>query len=663
MNPTRPSIFKSFTPARRFGIRLMSGLALSLCASAMIARAATLEPSEPEFQIGETITLHFSGGPGNATDWIGLYPTGITPSGNPPSLIWKYTSDSQNAGGSLTSGSVHFTEPGLAAGTYQAWFLANDGYSALAGPVPVVVAADVNFIPVWQVEKIELLHAVGGSPYTGKISAYATTGGLRKFSKTAGPDWLAVAENGELSGTPGEADHGLQTFTFQVAGAQPDAVAEISATIQIDHPGEQLVPRFKVMSFNNWYQWTRMDDGFNKAIRGIVKSGADIIGLQESTNAVAQQAADELGWHRASSGSGSAQIISRYPIVETYTAGMAVGARIRLATDPVRDVILFNCHLDSSHYGPYAAEIDGATVSSVLAEENKSQRATQIAAILQAMTAKLSAADEIPVFLTGDFNAPSHLDWTAENAAAHDHVGAIPWPVSSQIAAAGMIDSFRLKHADPVSEPGTTWSTLQKGEEPQDRIDFVYHKGAGLKLIDSQVFHTEVEVTIGRYGSDISPIRGNSWPSDHAAVLSTYALGAADADSNGMADGWEKRWFAQLGNSPEADANHDGISNRDSMLLGISPTGEPQPAIEPPASPGATFNFSISDFALGYGLMIEHSADMRQWLPFWAFDEDPSFTDSKIDSATPQGFGDWKIAIRDPLPAAAARFYRVTIPQ
>ena len=41
------------------------------------------------------------------------------------------------------------------------------------------------------------------------------------------------------------------------------------------------------------------------------------------------------------------------------------------------------------------------------------------------------AADGIPVFLPGDFNSPSHLDWTPAVAAVRDEVPfAFDWPVS-----------------------------------------------------------------------------------------------------------------------------------------------------------------------------------------------------------------------------------------
>ncbi len=96
-------------------------------------------------------------------------------------------------------------------------------------------------------------------------------------------------------------------------------------------------------------------------------------------------------------------------------------------------------------------------------------------------------------------------------------------------AKAGLIDSFREAHPDPAKAPGNTWSPVfktfedpegwygHKGEpEPKDRIDFIYHAGRGLKVLNSKV------VVAGNPRPD--PVENNVWPSDHAAVLSTFQL-------------------------------------------------------------------------------------------------------------------------------------------
>jgi phospholipase C len=95
--------------------------------------------SKPVF---ETITPHVAKGapltfnynaPGGKLDpknWVGLYATGHTP-GNGASTLWSYTPDA--------NGSVSFSTSALAAGNYNVWYLYQDGYTVLGGPVTVSV--------------------------------------------------------------------------------------------------------------------------------------------------------------------------------------------------------------------------------------------------------------------------------------------------------------------------------------------------------------------------------------------------------------------------------------------------------------------------------------------------------------------------------------------
>ncbi|WP_123969997.1 hypothetical protein [Streptomyces sp. TLI_185] len=67
----------------------------------------------------------------SAKNWIGIYPTGVSP-GKQASLTWSYA---PNASGALT---FPTGKPG-GAGTYDVYYLANDGYSVLGGPFSLTV--------------------------------------------------------------------------------------------------------------------------------------------------------------------------------------------------------------------------------------------------------------------------------------------------------------------------------------------------------------------------------------------------------------------------------------------------------------------------------------------------------------------------------------------
>ncbi|MEW2275663.1 hypothetical protein [Streptomyces griseofuscus] len=82
---------------------------------------------------GSDITLTYSTPAAtlNAKNWVGLYRPGTSP-GNGDAVVWKYVPDAV--------GTVTFmaTAP-LTAGSYAAWYLQNDGYTALAGPVTITI--------------------------------------------------------------------------------------------------------------------------------------------------------------------------------------------------------------------------------------------------------------------------------------------------------------------------------------------------------------------------------------------------------------------------------------------------------------------------------------------------------------------------------------------
>lgn len=296
-------------------------------------------------------------------------------------------------------------------------------------------------------------------------------------------------------------------------------------------PASAAAETLTVLSFNTWHDGSRVTDGFGKIADSIGKSGADVVCLQESGPGTAKRLAARLGWHAAEGGAGSVQIVSRHPIVRVVTSeGIGsdrfLGAALRLDRSSPDELMVFNIHLDYRFYGPYAARNAGATVEAVLEENARSDRTRQVRAALETMAGFLKQADERPVILAGDFNVPSHLDWTAATAASHGGIGPVPWPESMLVAGAGFIDAFRARYPDPAAEPGNTWSAIHKGAEPQDRIDFIYHSGKGLALDDSRLFSTAVETTVGPWSDGAEAATGNTWPSDHFAVLATYRIGA-----------------------------------------------------------------------------------------------------------------------------------------
>jgi exodeoxyribonuclease III len=121
-----------------------------------------------------------------------------------------------------------------------------------------------------------------------------------------------------------------------------------------------------------------------------------------------------------------------------------------------------------------------------------------------------------PIFVTGDFNEPSNLDWTEAAAIAGKCPIAVRWPTTAAILDAGFVDAYRTKHGNPITSPGNTWTPTTAADDPNDhhdRIDFVLVGGAGAMIDAASVVGENAE------NADIVVA---PYPSDHRAVVATF---------------------------------------------------------------------------------------------------------------------------------------------
>jgi len=273
----------------------------------------------------------------------------------------------------------------------------------------------------------------------------------------------------------------------------------------------------KVMSFNIWM-------GGGKSIERtadvIVQSGADIVGIQEARKKESNTAvfiAEKLGWHSHVT-NGSCTIISKYPIVEQSASGKGV----KIQTGENRFVWMFNVHLIYCPYEPYqlsGIEYCGGPLLSTASEAVESawnSRGEEVMLVVDEI--KKAQKENCPIFLTGDFNEPSWLDWTDNAAKAGLCKMKVEWPATKNFQQqAEMKDSYRTLFPDEVKNPGHSWTTLPEKEkytEVLDRIDFVFFWGPATP-VRSQL--------VGEAGK-FSNIAVEEYPSDHRAVLSTFSI-------------------------------------------------------------------------------------------------------------------------------------------
>jgi endonuclease/exonuclease/phosphatase family metal-dependent hydrolase len=264
----------------------------------------------------------------------------------------------------------------------------------------------------------------------------------------------------------------------------------------------------RVMTFNIWRSGGRSLD---RTIDVIRHAEPDVVGLQECNDEAGRAIADALGLHRVQESTNA--VLARQSLTRigrTAHEWGGVGATLVLEDGPLH---VFSAHLHWTSYGPYAL-LDGAKVAAVLEEEHRT-RMPGLEELLSLVSPRIVRAEA--TVLLGDFNAPSHLDYPG-----------VDWPVSVACERAGLRDSYRVVHprvgspegqargARPdfgFDDRGITWTPLVS-EEPRgafDRIDFVTYGGA------SDLVPTTCETLDSR--NSVA-----DWPSDHRAVLATFAF-------------------------------------------------------------------------------------------------------------------------------------------
>ena len=270
----------------------------------------------------------------------------------------------------------------------------------------------------------------------------------------------------------------------------------------------------RVMTYNIYRGGTKRGQALSQTAKVIQEAKADIVGLQEAGDN-AEKLAQLLGWNHYG------PILTRYEIVEEKRDGI----KVKLPSG--QQAYLFNLHLPSNPYQPYQLmgiqpkfkkhrNTPFIKTEAEAIEAAQKARGRDIARLLRLV--RFLPDQETPVFIVGDFNEPSHLDWTEAAAKSGRHPIKVEYPNSLALTKAGFTDSYRMVYPDEMKNPGFTWSPIYKADDPKthhDRIDFVYFKGNGLKVTDAKIIGENEE------NADIVVA---PYPSDHRAVVATFTL-------------------------------------------------------------------------------------------------------------------------------------------
>lgn len=270
----------------------------------------------------------------------------------------------------------------------------------------------------------------------------------------------------------------------------------------------------RVMQFNIEYGGTVVD--FAGVPAAVEAADADVVAVQEAYGNTCR-IARALDWQYCDP---RTQTVSRYPLV---TPADPAGPEVLVAVEPGRVLAVVNVHLPSAPYGPNRAAA-GASADELVAAERGRMAALEPAV---AATERLEELG-LPVLVIGDFNTPSHRDWTEETAGLRDHVIPVEWPVTLAAEQAGLVDVYRAAHPDPVADEGLTWPAARPkagsynpalSGRPADRIDMTF--------ASPDITVRSVEI-VGEPGADVTDIVVEPWPSDHRAVVSELAVPLGD---------------------------------------------------------------------------------------------------------------------------------------
>ena len=281
----------------------------------------------------------------------------------------------------------------------------------------------------------------------------------------------------------------------------------------------------RVMSYNVYRGGEMRGQPLSQTAKAIQQAKADIVGLQEIRSPKGdngEKLAQLLGWKH--DGKQSTSIITRHEIIEHFQDGI----KVKLSSG--QQAYIFNVHLPSNPYQPYQLlnirpkwhkhwDTPFIKTEAEAIAAAKEARGKDLSKLLQQI--RSLSDNDAPVFIVGDFNEPSHLDWTEKAARSGRHPINVMYPTSLALAKAGYADAFRTIHPDEMENPGYTWTPIMKADDPtthHDRIDFIYFKGKGVTVVDVKIVGENKK----NAGIVISP-----YPSDHRAVVAAFTYNSA----------------------------------------------------------------------------------------------------------------------------------------
>ena len=307
----------------------------------------------------------------------------------------------------------------------------------------------------------------------------------------------------------------------------------LASMVVVARADEQKLTLFSV---NMWGAGANAQKPIDETVAVMKATGADIVGAQETVpepdpctadvcaatdNSRAKDIAAALGYHfhefkHNTENHWADVVFSKYPFGKETPNGVGVEIDVN-----GHKVVAYSMNLDDAPYQPYQLlniEYGDAPFLKTADEAVKAANETRGKALALLVADIKSEADAEAQFVMGDFNEPSHWDWTAKAVAAGHQPMVVEFPTTKGVEAEGFVDTFRAAFPDEVAKPGITWTPTTEPtdkEDHHDRIDFILARSKNLKVISAGI--------VGEKAPEADLVV-TPWPSDHRATMAVVAF-------------------------------------------------------------------------------------------------------------------------------------------
>ncbi len=333
-----------------------------------------------------------------------------------------------------------------------------------------------------------------------------------------------------------------------------------TTVLLLQMPFTVCAQKITVLQFNIWQEGTVIPSGFDAVADEIIRLNADLIAFSEVRNynntqfnerivdALARKGKTYYSFYSYDSG-----ILSKYPIEKSETIfpeendqGSVYKAIVNIKG---KKIAFYTAHLDYKHAANYLPRgyhsstwkklaqpvID---VKAILDDNLQSKRDEAIKAFMKDALQELKLGRH--VILGGDFNEPSHLDWTEDSKHLFERKVAVAWSVPLMLAENNFRDAYREKYPNNITHPGITFPVYNPkvdfkrlvwapDSDDRDRIDYIfYYPNKDIKLQSIKMIGPRASIAFGKVITEKTKdpliLPKGVWPTDHRAVLAVFKL-------------------------------------------------------------------------------------------------------------------------------------------